>query len=211
MLSTAFTVTVNGKPADVAHAAANYDYVSFDITGPVDIEITAAEPHFWDRGVDIQPWRLGLRADRTGQTIRFRLPSPAKLAISRPRDFLNHAKKCFSCSRAHRLPPPSDPTCWPRIYKPGVYRQEPQSQIRRHALPRPGFLLLRRPQSLEKVENVRILGRGTIVYDGPQDPDADEGWMQKLRLALRYSLRVASRSRSTASPASSVRAPGLSR
>jgi hypothetical protein len=24
-----------------------------------------------------------------------------------------------------------------------------------------------------------VLGRGTIVYDGPQDPNSDEGWMQK--------------------------------
>ena len=73
MRSIAFTVTVNGKPVDVAHAAANYEYVSFDITGAVSVEITAAEPHFWDRGVDIQPWRLGLHATRGGQTIRFRL------------------------------------------------------------------------------------------------------------------------------------------
>ena len=44
MRSTAFTVTVNGQPVDVAHAATNYDFVSFDITGPVDVAITAAEP-----------------------------------------------------------------------------------------------------------------------------------------------------------------------
>ena len=41
MRSTAFTVTVNGKQVDVAHAVASYDWVSFDITGPVDIAITA--------------------------------------------------------------------------------------------------------------------------------------------------------------------------
>ena len=89
--STAFTITVNGQPVDVAHAAASYDWVSFDITGPVDIAITAVEPGFWDHGVDIQPWRLGLRPARDGQTIRFRLTAPAKLSIGRPGDFLNHA------------------------------------------------------------------------------------------------------------------------
>ena len=26
---------------------------------------------------------------------------------------------------------------------------------------------------------MKVLGRGTIVYDGPQDPNNDEGWMQK--------------------------------
>ena len=27
--------------------------------------------------------------------------------------------------------------------------------------------------------DVKILGRGTIVYEGPQDPAIDEGWKQK--------------------------------
>jgi hypothetical protein len=61
MRSTAFTVTVNGQPVDVAHAATRYEFVSFDVTGAVDVAITAAEPGFWDKGVDIQPWRLDLR------------------------------------------------------------------------------------------------------------------------------------------------------
>ena len=42
--STAFTLTVNGKPVDVAHAAASYDFANFDITSAVDIEIPAADP-----------------------------------------------------------------------------------------------------------------------------------------------------------------------
>ena len=89
MRSTAFTVTVNGKPVDVAHAASSYEFVSFDVTGPVDVAVTAAEKGFWDRGVNIQPWRLGLRPLRQGQTIKFKLSGPAKLSISRPGDFIN--------------------------------------------------------------------------------------------------------------------------
>ncbi len=179
MLSTAFTVTVNGKPVDVAHAAASYEYVSFDITGPVDIEITAAEPHFWERGVDIQPWRLGLHAARSAaspQTIRFRLSAPAKLAISRPRDFLNHAEMLFLFASAPTPLPPGDPKV--QVYSPGVYRQSLN--------PKSGDTLYLSPGSyffgglnLWKVDNVKILGRGTIVYDGPQDPGSDESWMQK--------------------------------
>ncbi len=76
MRSTAFIVTVNGKPVDVAHAAASYEFVSFDVTGAVDVAITAAEPGFWDRGVDIEPWRLGLRPVRDGR--RFAFASPAR-------------------------------------------------------------------------------------------------------------------------------------
>jgi hypothetical protein len=174
--SSAFTVFVNGKPVDVAHAASNYDYVSFDMTRPADIEVTAADPHFWDRGVDIQPWRLGLHARRDGQTIRFRLASPAKLAISRPRDFLNHATMLFVFAGAPVAPPPRDPKV--RIYSPGVYHASLN--------PKSGDTLYLSPGSyfygslnLFNVENVKILGRGTVVYDGPQDPGGDEGWMRK--------------------------------
>ncbi len=176
MRSTAFTVTVNGQRVDVAHAAASYEFVSFDCTGPVDVAITAAEPGFWDRGVDIQPWRLGLRPTRRGQTIRFRLASPAKLSISRPGDFLNHAKMLFLFAGT---PPPLSP------HGPDIYAF--QEGVHHGSLnPRSGETYYLAPGSyffgslnLWNVENVKVLGRGTIVYDGPQDPNSDEGWMQK--------------------------------
>ena len=44
MRSSFFAVTVYNQKIDVAHAASNYDFVSFDTTGPVSISITAAEP-----------------------------------------------------------------------------------------------------------------------------------------------------------------------
>jgi hypothetical protein len=181
MRATNFTVRVNGQTVDVAHAAASYDYVSFDGRGPFDVEITAAEPGFWDKGVDIQPWRLGLRATRTeghekSQTIRFKLAGPAKLSISRPGDFLNHAKMLFLFAGAPPPPMPIDAKI--HAYKPGVYHESlnPKSGETYYLAPGSYFF---GSLNLWKVDNVKILGRGTIVYDGPQDPNSDEGWMQK--------------------------------
>jgi hypothetical protein len=180
MRSTAFTVTVNGRQVDVAHAAESYDFVSFDVTGPasnpVTVEITASEPGFWDRGVDIQPWRLGLRPTRTGQTIRFRLTGPAKLAISRPGDFLNHARMLFLFAGAPPPPLPRDPKI--HSYQPGVYHGSLNPKSGETIYLAPGAYFFG-SLNLWKVQNVKILGRGTIVYDGPQDPNSDEGWMQK--------------------------------
>jgi hypothetical protein len=176
MRSTAFTVTVNGQLVDVAHAAASYEYVSFDVTGAVDVAITAAEPGFWDKGVDIQPWRLGIRPKRQGQTIRFRLPGPAKLSISRPGDFLNHARMLFLFAGTPPPPLPRDPSI--HAYQPGVYRQSlnPKSGETLYLAPGSYFF---GSLNLWKVEGVKVLGRGTIVYEGTQDPNGDEGWMQK--------------------------------
>ena len=180
MRSTAFTITVNGKNVDVAHAAASYEFASFDFTsnkpGRVEVSITAAEPGFWAKGVDIQPWRLGIRPVREGQTIRFELDAPAKLSISRPGDFLNHATMLFLFAGSPIPPRPRDPTI--HAFQPGIYRNSlnPKSGETYYLAPGSYFY---GSLNLWKVENVKILGRGTIVYEGSQDPANDEGWMQK--------------------------------
>jgi hypothetical protein len=110
MRSDVFSGKVNGHPVDVAHAAANYGFVSFDVNGPVTVEVTAAEPGFWDKGVEIEPWRLGLRPTREGQTIRFKLDGPAKISISRPGDFLNMPACFFFLPALRRLTRRADRT-----------------------------------------------------------------------------------------------------
>ncbi len=176
MMSTAFSVTVNGLPVDVAHAAASYDWVSFDITGPVDIAITADEAGFWDRGVDIQPWRLGIRPARDGKTIRFHLAAPAKLSISRPGDFLNHAAMLFLFAGTPPPPPPTGPKV--TIVPAGIHRESLNPKSGDTIYLAPGAYVFG-SLNLFNVGGVRVLGRGTIVYEGTQDPNTDEGWMQK--------------------------------
>ena len=171
-----FAVTVNGQPVDTARAAASYDWVSFDIDGPVDIAVTAAEPGFWDRGVDIQPWRLGIRPVRQGQTIRFRLAGPQKLSIGRPGDFLNHASMLFLFAGS---PPPPPPAAGPHvtIIPAGIHRQSLNPKSGDTIYLAPGAYIFG-SLNLWKVGGVRVLGRGTIVYEGTQNPNDDEGWMQ---------------------------------
>jgi hypothetical protein len=176
MRSTAFTITVNGKPVGVAHAAASYEIANFDITGPAEIAVTAAEAGFWDRGVDIEPWRLGLRATRDGQTIRFKIPGPVKLAISRPGDFLNHAEMLFLFAGSPPAPPPTGPNV--QTVPAGVHHESLNPKSGDTIYLAPGAYIFG-SLNLWNVDNVKVLGRGTIVYEGTQDPDADEGWMQK--------------------------------
>lgn len=176
MRSSFFAATVNGRPIDVASAASNYELVSFDTDRPVEISITAAEPGFWDRGVDIEPWRLGLRAARDGQTIRFRLPHPAKLSISRPGDFLNDAKMLFLFADTPAPLPPAGPNV--TIIPAGIHRESLNPKSGDTIYLAPGAYIFG-SLNLWNVENVKVLGRGTIVYDGPQNPTTDEGWMQE--------------------------------
>ena len=176
--STAFTVTVNDKPIDVAHAAASYDFVNFDITGPVSIAITATQPGFWDQGVDIEPWRLGIRPVRDGQTIRFKIQGPQKLSISRPGDFLNHATMLFVFAGEPPAPPPNSSSPSFHFFPAGVYHQSlnPKSGDTYYLAPGSYFY---GSLNLWQVTGVKVQGRGTIIYEGTQDPNSDEGWMQK--------------------------------
>jgi hypothetical protein len=179
--STRFTLTVSGQPVDVAHAASSLDFASFDAPSnsntPIEIAITALEPGFWERGVEVEPWRLGIRPIREGQTIRFKLTGPAKLSITRPNDFLNHAQMLFLFYGIAPILPITEIAPTIQIIHAGVHRE--------NLTPKSGDVIYFEPGAwlygsinLFNVEKVRILGRGTIVYDGPQNPNDDEGWKQ---------------------------------
>ena len=179
MQNSFFAVAVNNQRVDVVQAASHYEFVSFATKGPVEISITAGDPHFWDRGVDIEPWRLGLRAthpEGEPQTIRFRIPGPANLSISRPGDFLNQARMLFLFADSPAPPPPSGPDV--TIVPAGVHRESLNPKNGETIYLAPGTFVFG-SLNLWQVSGVKVLGRGTIVYDGPQNPNADEGWMQK--------------------------------
>jgi hypothetical protein len=180
MRSSQFTVQVNGKPVDVVHAAASYDYVSIETTVPIKLSITSAEHGFWDRGVDVQPWRLGLRPERSGDTIQLRLKDPVKLAISRPQDFLNHAHMLFIFVSRPAAEPLKAITTQPTYHfvGPGLHRGSlnPKSGDTYYLAP---GAVIQGSLNLWNVHDVAVLGRGVIVYNGPQNPSDDDGWMQK--------------------------------
>ena len=178
--SSQFTVEVNGKPVDVVHAAANYDYVSLESTEPIRLSITATQHRFWDHGVDVQPWRFGIRPTRNGDTIEFPLSGPAKLSISRPQDFLNRATMLFIFVSRPTTEPPAATTSLPSYHfiAPGIHREglNPKSGDTYYLA---SGAVIYGSLNLWDVHDVAVLGRGVIVYDGPQNPDDDDGWMQK--------------------------------
>lgn len=178
--STRFTVAVDGKPVDVVHAAASYDYVSIETNSSIKVTITASEKGFWDRGVDVQPWRLGLRPARNGQTIELDLKDPVKLAISRPQDFLNHATMLFLFVTKPTLEPKKAITSQPNYHfvSAGVHKESITPKSGDTWFLAPGAVVYG-SLNLFHVHDVNVLGRGVIVYNGPQNPADDDGWMQK--------------------------------
>jgi hypothetical protein len=165
------------------HAASSYYLLNFDLDGPAMVSIRAADAHYWDRGVEIQPMRYGIRPTRVGSTITFRIPGPVKLSVTRPGDHFADADMLFLLGS-----PPDEShitaksnTGKPggiRYYGPGVHKEQIEAQSGDHIYLAAGAVVFG-SLNLWQVHDVRVEGRGMIIYDGPQDPAGDEGWMHK--------------------------------
>ena len=184
--STHFVVTVEGKSTPVMHAASGYYTLSFDVgrAGDPDpyramkISVTADVDGYWDRGAEIEPMRLGLRPTRHGRTISFTIHGPQKLSIERPGDHFADAEMLFLFANLPDTSGITAETSGVRYYGPGVHRENIDAQSGDTIYLAGGAVVLG-ALNLWQVDNVRVLGRGTIVYDGPQDPTTDQGWMHK--------------------------------
>ncbi|TCK74156.1 PKD domain-containing protein [Acidipila rosea] len=176
--SSRFRVTVNGHRTWFIHAAANYYFLNFAAADSTKIVITAPDANYWQRGVEIAPWSLGLRAQRRGRTISFTLHGPAKLSISRPGDHFAGAEMLFLFANPPEAKPPlaTDPDTL--FFKPGTYRQSITPHSGQNVYLAPGAVIYG-ALNLWQVENVHVYGRGVLIYDGPQNPLDDQGWMHK--------------------------------
>jgi hypothetical protein len=173
-----FTVTINGRPAPVAHAASNYYFVSFELRGTATISITAPTSDYWLKGVEVQPWRHNIRPTRAGRTVTFRIAHPIKLSITRPGDFSATSEMLFLFANAPEANPPRQGDPGVRYYGPGLHRQNIDAKSG-DTIYLAGGAVIFGAINVWGVENVKILGRGIVVYDGPQDGSTDDGWMHR--------------------------------
>lgn len=176
--STHYRVSINGRHADVLHAATGYYLVNFEVDGPVTISVTAEDSHFWDRGVEVQPMRLGIRPVRKGATITFPVAGPGKLTIARPGDHFADADMLFVFANLRETRPDLKKDPQLRYFGPGLHRENIDARSGDRIYLDGGAVVLG-SLNVWQVKNVRVFGQGTIVYDGPQDPHTDEGWIHK--------------------------------
>ncbi len=174
-----FAVSVNGQPVPVAHAAAGYYFVNFDFEGStVAISITASSDDYWAKGVEIEPWRHGIRPALHDKTISFSIAHPLKLSISRPGDHFAASEMLFLFANAPEVNAPQQNAPGIRYYGPGVYHENIDAKSNETIYLAAGAVVFG-SLNVWGVENVKIFGRGIVIYDGPQDPNSDTGWMHR--------------------------------
>jgi PKD domain len=173
-----FTVSIDGISTPVIHAAGGYYLLNFDLTGPVQVTVKASDPHYWDAGVEVQPMRFGIRPHREGASITFPLAGPAKLSITRPGDHFGTSEMLFLFANEPDRSGITADTPGVRYYGPGVHRENIDAHSGDNIYLAAGAVVFG-SLNIWQVHDVHVSGRGTIVYDGPQNPLHDEGWMHK--------------------------------
>jgi hypothetical protein len=172
--STHFVVTINGQQSPVLHAAMNLYFLNFEARRNATITVTADSDDFWAKGVEVQPWRLNIRPVRNGRSITFHLRGAEKISISRPTDFGSEAEMLYLFANPKELQPPAGA----RYFGPGVHRENIDAVSGDHIYLAPGAVVFG-SLNLWQVDHVTVSGTGVIVYDGPQNPADDDGWMHK--------------------------------
>ena len=170
-----FRVWLEGIEIPVTHAAARLSFAEFDLQKSCDLTIEVSNPDFWERGVEVLPSKHGIVPHVDGARLTIRIDSPMKLVVRRPGDsgalpqqlFL-FAAKPFSPSAARHT----------RHFPPGVYREDIIARSGDRILIERGAIIYG-AINLDGVHDVRIEGRGTIIYDGPQTPSQDQGWQSR--------------------------------
>ncbi len=181
--SSHFTVTIDGQSTAVLHAALNLYFLNFEARGKhTTVSVTADTDNFWSRGVEVQPWRLGIRPKINGRTITFLLPlardRPVQISVSRPGDFLTDAEMLYIFANPPELHPPVASGPGVHYFGPGVHHENIDAVSGESIYLAPGAVVFG-ALNLWQVDHVRLFGRGVIVYDGPQNPADDDGWMHK--------------------------------
>jgi len=181
-----YSVTVNGKPAAVFHAALNIYFVSFDFTGQAEVKVAAKESDYWQGMAIVRPLSRGIAARTVGLAATFTITRPGQFSVERPglpqltverpgsNRFDDEVLFVFANAPERDVPRADDPhVIW---LGPGLHQRNVDLVSGQTLYLAPGAVLFG-GINVWDAENVRIRGRGTVVYEGPQSPDYDSGWV----------------------------------
>ncbi|GAB2595184.1 glycoside hydrolase family protein [Spirosoma areae] len=193
-----YAVTVNGQPVSVFHAGLNVYFASFDFTGNASVTVTKAEKDnysgqtsnkeaaqlnekgYWRGEVSVRPLSRKIRPMLTGSTVAFSLSEAGQYSVERAgtgsstttgfKDdvillFANHPDTNVSNLNGPNV-----------IHlKAGIHHRNIDLASGQTLLLDAGAVLFG-GINVWDAKNVSILGRGTVVYYGPQSETHDDGW-----------------------------------
>lgn len=190
--STRYEVSVNGKPVNVFFAAMNVHFASFDFTGTVDVQVTInnndysrmdgrvlpTADEFWQGAATVRPTSRGIVAKTEGKVVRFSIAQPGQFSVERPgtKGFEDEVLFLFANPPESKVPSKTDPNViW---IEPGLHQRSVDLSSGQTLYLESGAVLFG-AVNVWDAKDVRICGRGTLVYDGPNSRNFDSGWMNR--------------------------------
>lgn len=189
-----YEVKVNGQPVQVFHAGLNVYFASFDFTGNADVKVTSkynsssysgqtsnkelpkVDEKGYRRGeVNIRPLSKNIRPLLNGSDVSFSLSEAGQYSVERAGT--SHFKDDVIFLFANR-PDGNIPNLSAKNVihlKAGIHYRNIDLKSNQTLYLDAGAVLFG-AINVWNAKNVSILGRGTVVYYGPQSETHDDGW-----------------------------------
>jgi hypothetical protein len=200
-VSSQYNVMVNKKPVPVFHAGLNVCFASFDFEGTVEVKVSAAQirdskttekkyagqvlysytqtidgAEFWAGNASVKPASKKITPETDGADVTFSLTEPGQYTVERPgtSNFNDQVLFLFANRPEKKRPNAGDPGII--YFGPGVHQQNIDLQSGQTLYLDAGAVLFG-AINIWDAKDVKILGRGTVLYYGPQSEDkAPIGW-----------------------------------
>lgn len=189
-----YGVLVNGKPVPVFHAGLNVYFASFDFTETADVAVTSKadtdkysgqtsnkeavkvdEKGYWRGEAFVRPLSKNIKPTLSGPTVRFALADAGQYSVERAGtgNFKDDVLFLFANRPDTDRP---DLTAKNTIHlKPGIHCRNIDLTTDQTLYMDAGAVLFG-AINVWNAKNVSILGRGIVLYYGPQSETHDDGW-----------------------------------
>jgi hypothetical protein len=189
-----YVVTINGQPVPVFHAGLNVYFASFDFTDSASVTVSpkvdsdkyagqtsnkeatqVGAKGYWRGEVTVRPLSKNIKPKLTGATVNFSLTDAGQYSIERAgtSNFKDDVLLLFANRPDVSVINLTDKNV---IHlKAGIHNQHIDLQSGQTLYLDAGAVLFG-SINIWDAKNVSILGRGTVVYYGPQSEDHDDGW-----------------------------------
>ncbi|MFD2570499.1 hypothetical protein ACFSUS_07630 [Spirosoma soli] len=189
-----YVVTVNGQSVPVFHAGLNVYFASFDFIGKADVTVSPKvdsdkyagqtsnkeavkldEKGYWRGEVNVRPLSKNVKPQLTGAVVKFSLAEAGQYSVERAgtSNFKDDVLFLFANRPDANVP---NLTAKNVIHlKPGIHYRNIDLTSGQTLYLDAGAVLFG-GINVWNAKNVSILGRGTVLYYGPQSEDHDDGW-----------------------------------
>lgn len=184
--SEKFRVTVNGKHCPVIHSdpATDTHFAYFDFEGGnVEITVTSRDKNYFLNGCRIKPTTKQIKPIVKKNKATFSITSPCKISIENPdfnyRDMRGKGKNLIILAGTPQknIPSKDDPSViW---LESGLHKENIVIDKPGQTLYIDGGAILMGSINVLKTEDIRIIGRGVVIFDDMTFYDKDYGPLRR--------------------------------